>query len=229
MPLGSAAASPDETLDHEVKLRLPAAAAPPARALLAGLCRPEAPHSRNRIGTIYFDDRNLGSLAEKLASDYRKTKLRLRWYDGRGATFLEVKSRVGSRREKRRLPIAIDGAELESGGLPAAARVPWREALLAAGLDALPDWAPALRLEYDRERFVDPASGARLSLDTAISAVEVAPWTGFGTPKGALDVALVECKSGARELPPALAALHGLGARRGSFSKYAACLSRDST
>ena len=74
-----------ESLDHEVKLRLSAAAAAPARALLAGLCRPEAPHSRNRIGTVYFDDRDLGSLAEKLASDYRKTKLRLRWYDGRGA------------------------------------------------------------------------------------------------------------------------------------------------
>ena len=214
-----------ESLDHEVKLRLPAAAAAPARALLSGLCRAEAPHARSRVATIYFDDRELTSAGEKAASDYRKTKLRLRWYDGAGAAILEIKRRVGSRREKRRLPLAFEGAALEAGGLAAAARSAWREALAAAGLEAPRDLAPVLRLVYDRERFVDPGTGARLSLDTRIAALEVAPWTGLGTPAGALDAALVELKGTGRELPPVLAALDAIGARRGSFSKYAACLS----
>src|SRR5262245_20812742 len=113
-----------EDLDHEAKFRLPRAATGPARALLAGVCRPEAPHGRSRVGTIYLDDRALAAAGEKLSSEYRKTKLRLRWYDGRGAVFLEVKRRVGSRRDKRRLAIAFDGGELESGGLAAAARAP---------------------------------------------------------------------------------------------------------
>ena len=73
-----------ESLDHEVKFVLAAHSAGPARALLAGLFRPESPHARSRIGTIYFDDRALSSAEEKLASDYRKTKIRLRWYDGAG-------------------------------------------------------------------------------------------------------------------------------------------------
>ena len=214
-----------ESLDHEVKFRLPAWAAAPARALLAGLCRSEAPHARSRVGTIYFDDRALSSAAEKTSSDYRKTKLRVRWYDGRGAAFLEVKSRIGSRREKRRLPLAIDGAELEAGGLAAAARASWRAALTSSGIDLPADFSPVLRLVYDRERFVDPAGGARLSLDTGVAPVEIAPWADTGSLAGVkLDVAIVECKGVGRELPPALAALDALGARRGSFSKYAACL-----
>jgi hypothetical protein len=218
-----------ETLDHEVKFRLPASAAAPARTLLIGLCRVEAPHARSRVGTIYLDDRALSSAGEKLASDYRKTKFRLRWYDGGGGVHLEVKRRHGSRREKLRLPIATDGAALEAGGLAAAARSPWREALRAAGVEAPGDLAPALRLVYDRERFVDPASGARLSLDTAIAALEIAPWAGVEPAAGVpLDAVVVESKGSERSLPPALAALHALGARRGSFSKYAACLFRGS-
>jgi hypothetical protein len=213
-----------ESLDHEVKFQLPAAAAAPARALLSGICRAEAPHARSRVGTIYFDDGELSSAGEKLASDYAKTKLRLRWYDGGGFAHLEVKRRLGSRREKLRLALEFDGAALERGGLAAAANAPWQAALVAAGVRPPAGFRPALRLAYDRDRFVDPTSGARLSLDAALVALEVAPWTGLSLRSAAVDAALVEFKGTARELPPALRALAALGARRGSFSKYAACL-----
>ena len=107
-------------------------------------------------------------------------------------------------------------------------RSPFRAALVGAGVDLPAGFVPALRLVYDRERFIDPASGARLSLDSGIAPVEVAPWTGFSR-QGALgllplDTAIVEHKGPERELPAALAVLEALGARRGSFSKYAACL-----
>lgn len=217
-----------ESLDHEVKFVLPAHSIAPARALLAGLFRPEAPHARSRIGTIYFDDRNLSSVDEKLASDYRKIKIRLRWYDGAGPVHLEVKRRVGSRREKLRHELPVDGARLEAGGLAAAERCGVVEALRANGVVPPADLAPALRLAYERERYVDPATGARLSLDTAIAALEQAPWCAAAElERGAadeLDVALVECKGTSRELPPALRVLEALGARRRSFSKYTTCL-----
>lgn len=217
-----------ESLDHEVKFVLPAHSAGPVRALLAGLFRPEVPHARSRIGTIYFDDRSLSSAEEKLASDYRKTKIRLRWYDGAGPVQLEVKRRVGSRREKLRREISADGTRLETGGLSAAARCGVAEALCASGIVPPADLAPALRLTYERERYFDAATGARLSLDTAIVAIEQAPWCAAadlerGAPRE-LAVALVECKGASRELPPALRVLEMLGARRRSFSKYTACL-----
>jgi hypothetical protein len=229
---GRAEALVVEELDHEVKFVLPATAAGPARALLAGLCRREEPHPRSRVGTIYFDDRTLTSAGEKQASDYRKTKVRVRWYDGAGALHLEVKRRFGSRREKLRLPVAGDGDQLEAGGLAAAARLPVAATLAASGFfsggESLFDLAPVIRLDYQRERFVDAASDCRLSLDTEIVAIERAPWYAAARagrqPDGGLAVAIVECKGPARALPYALRALDTLGARRRSFSKYTACL-----
>lgn len=217
-----------ESLDHEVKFVLPAGATAPARILLEGLCRRETPHARSRIGTIYFDDRALSSAGEKLASDYRKTKIRLRWYDGAGSVRLEVKRRVGSRREKLRRELPGDAAALEVGGLAAAERTGYRDALRALGVTPPADLAPVLHLTYERERFVDPASGARLSLDSRIEAVERAPWSDTEALRceasDDLDVALIESKGGWRDLPPALLALAALGARRRSYSKYTACL-----
>ena len=217
-----------ETLDHEVKFLLAARAAGPARALLAGVCRCDPEHARSRIGTIYFDSLALDSAHEKWASDYRKTKIRLRWYDGAGKAHLEVKRRVGSRREKLRFETDVDGSSLEAGGLRAAAGAGVAERLAELGLRAPADLAPALRLVYERERFVDPVDSRRLSLDTSIAAVERAPWCAAAgpprTPGSVLDVALVECKGGSRELPASIAALAHFGARRASFSKYTACL-----
>jgi hypothetical protein len=216
-----------ESLDHEVKFVLAASLAGPARALLEGVCRREH-HARSRIGTIYFDDRALGSAHEKWASDYRKTKVRLRWYDGAGTVHLEVKRRVGSRREKLRFETSMPGEQLESGGLHAAAAAGVGGLLAGLGIESPADLAPALRLVYSRDRFVDSGSGSRLSLDSAIAAVERAPWcAATGLPAGArgeLDVALVECKGASRDLPATVAALAALGVRRSSFSKYNACL-----
>lgn len=217
-----------EELDHEVKFVLPAAAAAPARALLAGICRAEEPHPRGRIDTIYFDDRTLSSADEKLASDYRKSKIRLRWYDGAGTIHLEWKRRLGSRREKWRLELAVEGGRLAAEGLDGAARCGVAELLREHGCLAPGDLAPALHLTYERERFVDPASGCRLSLDTRIAAVERAPWcealTATLDPGGETAVTIVEVKGAVRDLPPGLHALATMGARRNSYSKYTACL-----
>jgi hypothetical protein len=216
-----------ESLDHEVKFALAASLAGPASALLDGVCARER-HARSRVGTIYFDDRALDSAHEKWASDYRKTKVRLRWYDGAGTVHLEIKRRIGSRREKLRFETAIPGADLESGGLGAAEQADVGALLSGLGIEAPPDLAPALRLAYSRDRFVDRHSDCRLSLDTSIAAIERAPWcaaTGLAAAThGELDLALVECKGASRDLPPLVAALAALGARRTSFSKYNACL-----
>jgi hypothetical protein len=223
---------PVQSLDHEVKFVFPAAGFAAARAILRGSCRSEEPYAASLVETIYFDGVGLESLAEKLGSDYRKTKIRLRWYDRSPAVWLEVKRRVGSRREKRRLPLPaefFDGRELSRRSVddPALHRVP---AILAAADEASPaTLQPALHLSYRRERFFEPASGLRLSLDSDIVALRFADWTAAvpgvrRSAGGRRSPVLVEVKGGRRDLPAALAALADLGGRRESFSKYSFCM-----
>lgn len=218
-----------DALDHEVKFVFPGATVEVARTILLAACRREAPHAASRVETIYFDGPGLESLDEKLGSDYRKAKIRLRWYDGGAAVWLEVKRRVGSRREKLRAPAPLDGRELSrrSLGAPDLGCVP---ALLAAVGEATPPGlAPAVHLAYRRERFVEPASGLRISLDSAITPLRIAEWAtaASGIRRSAAGLRspfLVELKGDRRDLPPALAALAALGGRRESFSKYSFCL-----
>lgn len=232
MPSTPLTAEPVEALDHEVKYVFPGAAFAVARAILLGACRREEPHAASHVETIYFDSQQLDSLAEKLGSDYLKTKVRLRWYDSSPAVWLEVKRRVGSRREKLRLPLAamaVDGRELALRSLdsPALARIP---ALLADAGEAVPaGLRPALHLTYRRERFVEPASGLRISLDSDIATRRIADWAAAAPgirriPGNRRSPVLVELKGESRDLPPALAALAALGGRRESFSKYSFCL-----
>ena len=83
--------------------------AKPLRRLLERLCRPDPAFPTGTVFTIYYDTPSLECLDEKRNSDYLKTKVRLRWYRVEGrptdSAFLEVKSRVGSRRDKLRLAV----------------------------------------------------------------------------------------------------------------------------
>lgn len=206
---------------------LPAAATPPVGAFLASSCRPEAPFAAGLVESIYFDADDLGAYHDKRASQLHKTKLRLRWYDGRGPVFAEVKRRRCERRDKVRAVVDLDGEELSRLGLsaPRLAEIP---ALLAArGLPVPAECRPVVRGRFHRRRWVEPGSGARVALDTAIAAVERAHRLGGGATTGAdgrLPWAVVEIKGAATALPPPLRPLLALGCRRASFSKYAACL-----
>ena len=215
----------ERELDHEVKYVLPAEMVPAARALVAGVARPEQPHAASLVESIYFDDPRLGSLAEKEASEYLKTKLRLRWYDGGGPVFLELKRRRGSRREKRRTALPLTGEELSRRGLGGVARLGLERYSAALGAPIAAEQRPLLRLRYRRERYVAPG-GARLCLDWEITALEGAPELGTGGGPAVLRAAVFELKAPGRALPPTLEALALLGARRRSFSKLAACVAR---
>lgn len=210
-------------LDHEVKFVLPASAVAAARLLLRAAARPEQPYPAGVVESIYFDTPRLDALAEKRASDYRKAKLRLRWYDGGGAVFFESKVRTGSRRAKRRAIAGLDGAELSRVGLPAARFGDPAALALLLGEPLAADLSPVVHLRYRRERFV-VAGGPRVNLDTALEVRGVAPRWGGGPIVTRLAAAVLELKGAGRELPPVLASLARLGCRRGSYSKYAAAI-----
>jgi hypothetical protein len=225
---GLAPVPPVESLDHELKFVLPATAAPAMRAWLDGSCRPDPEFPHGVVSSIYYDTRDWRLLAEKINSDYLKTKIRVRWYSapGRpevgGPAFLEAKYRIGGRREKIRLPISTTGTELESRGFddPLVATLPLR--LRAKGLRVNDDLVPAMLIRYERRRWIEPATGTRVALDTNISCPQVARAMGPHVP-GALHLAVVEAKGPFETLPRSLHTITALGGRRTSFSKYWAC------
>jgi hypothetical protein len=83
-------------------------------------------------------------------------------------------------------------------------------------------WQPVLLVRYRRDRFIEPVSGTRVSLDAEIAAPAVNPRflsTSDSTPLG---LGILEVKGNADELPRVLWPLLQLGARKRSFSKFLA-------
>jgi hypothetical protein len=211
-----------EELDHESKFRLPAAATDLALQLVRTWARPELPHASGVVESIYFDTRALRALAEKSDSDYRKSKLRLRWYDGGGPVFVELKRRVGTRRVKRRAPLALRGEGLTLARLLAEGGPTPADLARALGEPLAADLMPILHLRYRRERFVAPDE-LRLCVDRELEVIAATWLAGGRRVPVRLPGGVLELKGKRRELPPALATLAAFGCRRGSFSKYAAC------
>ena len=204
--------------DRELKYVVPRATVPVVAALLAGLCVPEQPHHRSIVDTVYLDTPDLRSLEEKLSSDFQKTKVRLRWYDGAGSVFAEVKRRRGARRAKQRIELPVDATRVarDARGMPRFDGLP---ALLASRGVALPAiLRPVVQLRYRRTRWVERTTGVRIALDTEIAAVAIAAPFAIATGQP-LPFAVLELKGAAAGMPGALAALPRMGCRRAAVSK----------
>jgi hypothetical protein len=213
------------SVSHELKFVVPASVAGPLSAWVSSVCQPDTEHPPAKVSTVYFDTPDLAMLSAKIDSDHRKTKVRVRWYGSVGGStaFAEVKRRLGSRREKDR--VALDATATDLQGLPLwDPRWPALLGPLRAVVPALPaQLTPVLALSYTRQRFVDAARSARVTIDADIraTALNIAMVQGHA-PVG-LDRVVFEYKGPAFDLPRHLRPLVRFGARRQAFSKYLAC------
>ena len=176
----------------------------------------------------HFDTPGLALLGEKIASDYLKAKVRVRWdRDPEGhrgpAIFAEAKFRVGSRREKVRTRLEMSADHVVARPLddPVWMNVllhsdGWRRQLPAR-------LEPILGLRYVRHRLLDPANHARVTVDEHVTVDAVNPARLHGRVPATMPWAVFEYKGAGRELPARLAPVTRFGARRGSVSKYFAC------
>ena len=173
------------------------------------------------------DAPGLDCLAEKRNSDYLKTKVRLRWYRVAGrcadTAFLETKSRLGLRREKRRVKLPFTSAWPTRGSLDVPSLRGMSRLLRSEGVAALEDYRPALLVRYRRQRFIEPRTGIRVNLDTDIRAPAVSRARRLFPVPLPLQLTVFECKGQRDHLPESLRALTAFGFRRSSFCKYAAC------
>ena len=190
--------------------------------------RPDAEYDRGLITSIYFDTPTLDLYDEKRNSDYLKTKVRLRWYGaidrdqaGPVPCFLEVKRKFGAIRDKQRLPVNLRAAVLLDDPFmhPDILQVP--RLLDEHGLGSGHDLAPLMMIRYERRRYVDSETEARIALDTNISCPLARPLP-VSAGSVTLPVGVLEVKSRYRQLPPVLRDIGG-DLRKEAFSKYALC------
>ena len=145
-------------------------------------CRADPEFPGGIINTIYYDSPRLGHLAEKANSDFLKSKFRVRWYGHRDEVakrpkeyFIEIKSRTGSLRSKRR--IRIDNPQRHIGEFsmehPYLRKV--SQLLKEQGFFSKGHLMPVIMIRYNRRRFVDPSSGTRISLDSDITVPDECP------------------------------------------------------
>ena len=217
--------------EHEGKYVFPRTRLVPMLRWMEHVCRPDGDHPYGVVSSIYYDTREWDSLREKLNSDYLKTKVRLRWYGGeagdeRAPAFAEVKYRIGSRRDKVRIPTSLTAGQLDALPLedPLLLAVP--RLIRAQGVPLTRPIFPAFVVRYTRLRYLEGTSGARVCLDHSISAPRTNRLMIRWTNPVELNTGVFEVKGPSRELPSVLRRLIALGGRMSSFSKYSACYER---
>ncbi len=222
---GAAAAS-----GREIKFIFTAKRAGRIIQWLDKVSRPDPVHPTTIISSIYFDTHGLHCVDEKLNSDYLKSKYRLRWYGIAGRApepgdpvFAEAKFRTGGIRRKLRAPAPFDAPALANTALEDPRLLAFNRVLRDLG--AIPNQTlfPSLVVQYERRRYIDAVSGARICVDTAVRVPRVNRLLLPCTLPGMLETAVLELKGDCLDLPPQLHTLTDLGCRRASWSKYAAC------
>jgi hypothetical protein len=208
--------------ERELKFVVPAGKGALARSVVAALCQPDAKYPAATVWTVYYDTPDLELLSEKINSDYLKTKMRLRWYSGAAPqyAFLELKSRMGTVRQKQRLRTELMGSTLAALPLDDARFLEVRDLARPLGFPFSPRLLPAVLLRYHRSRFVEPLSGSRISVDVDIEALRGHPRLLGNAFSERFDFAVVEVKGTSNQLPRALHVLESLGARKSACSKY---------
>ena len=215
-------------LERELKFVLPAGRGPFAKSLVQAICAADPVYPAATVSTIYFDTPTLRLLGEKIDSTYLKTKVRLRWYsplhgeDESARAFLEVKGRIGDRREKARVQTPLTAGMLNDVAFDRPELIEVLDLARSLGMPIPPRLLPVLLMRYDRHRFVEPISASRISIDTNITAPRGHHRLVRDAAPVVLRYAVVEVKGAGTDLPRVLRPLIHVGARREASSKYAA-------
>ena len=216
--------------EHETKFTLANWRTAVLWSWLSRRCLPDPEFSEGLVSSIYFDTAGFDMLDEKHNSTYLKTKVRLRWYSSITdrkpfpTTFLEVKKKVGSARIKRRIKMNFGSDAVLSHDLGNTFYLAMNRLLQEHGFHFNTPLYPAFQINYRRSRYIDPISGARLSLDRDINASRVNRKMVSQVNGKVLDEAVFEFKEKTGMLPDWLSQVTALSeCRKGSFSKYSAC------
>lgn len=218
-----------EDFERELKFTVPEICVPGVLQWLRAVCDPDQAFPHGIVTSIYYDTRDGRYLAEKLNSDYLKTKIRLRWYRDPddpsvdGPAFLEAKYRIGARREKMHVAMPFSGSWVASLPLTDSRLLALPRRVREEGYPVEASVVPFVTIQYERHRFIDRQSGLRVSLDTDIRVTAINPMVLRPGRAIRLPIAIAEIKGDFNDVPPSLLGLMALGARKASISKLSAC------
>jgi hypothetical protein len=203
--------------------------------LLRQVCRPDPEFPGDIVHSLYFDTVDLEQYERSAAGEFRKDKVRIRWYDcqpdakGEVPAFIELKSRQGFASSKRRHRLPVPASWLEPARLVngIVSKTVLSETL--AGFAHFPEkpLRPVILITYRRYRFFEILTGERVSFDINICASVVDPQMArrpAATGEIALTGGVVEVKGPTLTLPLTLRRMKFLDVDWSRFSKYGACL-----
>jgi VTC domain len=213
-------------------------------AHLVRTCRWDAHYPEEQINSLYFDTHGLEQHERSLSGEFAKDKIRIRWYgseydphdiansrssqspqpdpEARIPLWLELKSRRGFASTKLRQAMDVPGGSLAPRALATGIVPPTTLVHTLADFGFFPAGRlyPIVVVSYWRRRFVEPATGMRVSLDSNIRSSMVLPGVGRGERGLALPGAVVEVKGPRFDLPPSLRLLAEIGSSWTRYSKY---------
>jgi len=203
-----------------------------AYGLLRQICPPASEYPSEQINSLYFDTPDLDQHERSSSGDYRKDKVRIRWYGkdeklrGMQTIFLELKSRRGFASTKQRLILQAPAENLflENLGKGIVPKILLMDTLSRFGYFPSQPLLPVIKISYWRYRYSEMMSEQRVSLDFHINSTMVMPGPGNGEKDLELPGGVIEIKGMSMELPEALRRVRILDTDWTRFSKYSACI-----
>ena len=200
--------------------------------LLHQICIKDSDFHSEQINSLYFDSVDLDQHEKSTSGDYRKDKIRIRWYgkeldrSGTQIVFVELKSRHGFAGTKQRTKLEIPVERLETNDLYKGIIPHCRlmEILAKYGYYPREIIRPVIRISYWRYRFSEVLTGQRVSLDCHINSTMILPGSGNGERNLELPGAVIEIKGEKMELPVTLMRARILDTDWTRFSKYSASI-----
>jgi len=205
-----------------------------AYTLLRQVCRPDKEYPKDIVHSLYFDSADLDQYERSASGDFKKDKVRIRWYgdyindQGEIPVFLELKSRQGFASSKQRRRLFVPAHQLKTSQLTKGIVSKTMLIETLAGFGHFPDkpLKPIILITYQRYRFNEILTGIRVSFDYNIRASVVAPELGRPSITGEITLpgGVIEVKGPTLALPVTLRRMKLLDVDWSRFSKYGSCL-----
>jgi hypothetical protein len=203
-----------------------------AHMLLRQVCRPASEYPEEQINSLYFDTPDLEQHNRSLAGEFRKNKVRIRWYGADGnpqeetPVFLELKSREGfaSAKQRRRLVVPTDYLKLPSLPSGIVSKSTLMDTMSGFGYFPTKPLQPIIKISYWRYRFTEILTGVRVALDCHIRSTMIAREIGNGERELELPGGVIEVKGDSMELPVTLRQMKIMDLDWSRFSKYSHCI-----
>jgi hypothetical protein len=203
-----------------------------AYTLLRQVCRPDREYPQDQVSSLYFDTLDLDQYVASASGDFKKDKIRIRWYgdindhQGDVPVFIELKSRQGFASSKQRQRLMVSAQHLKFARLGAGVVDKTLLINTIAKFGHFPETPlrPIIMITYQRYRFNEISTGTRVSFDYDIRSSMVAPELGYGERELRLKGGVIEVKGPTLELPVTLRRIRLLDTDWSRFSKYSYCI-----